>query len=162
MREFIAWYAPFQYANGKVPCCVDHRGADPVPEHDSHGELIFLIAEYTRLTGDSAAARANWPRIVAAVGYIDTLRRQRLTPEYDAPDKRHFRGILPPSISHEGYSAKPMHSYWDDFFALRGLKDAAELAVTLGETGEARRIGALADTFRVDLITSIEGRDAGA
>ena len=156
VREFIDWYAPFQYPNGKVPCCVDHRGADPVPEHDSHGELIFLIAEYVRLTGDTAVARTNWPRIVAAVGYIDTLRRQRLTPEYDAPDKRHFRGILPPSISHEGYSAKPMHSYWDDFFALRGLKDAAELAVTLGEMSEARRIGSLADTFRVDLIASIE------
>ena len=33
-----------------------------------------------------------------------------------------FYGILPPSISHEGYSAKPMHSYWDDFFALRGFQ----------------------------------------
>src|SRR5688572_23052164 len=156
VREFIEWYAPFQYDNGKVPCCVDHRGADPVPEHDSHGQLIYLIAEYVRLTGDTSIARTNWPRIVDAVGYIDTLRRQRLTPEYDAPDKRHFRGILPPSISHEGYSAKPMHSYWDDFFALRGLKDAAELAVTLGELEEARRIGALSDTFRVDLMASIQ------
>jgi hypothetical protein len=156
VREFIEWYAPFQYDNGKVPCCVDHRGADPVPEHDSHGQLIYLIAEYVRLTGDTAIARTNWPRIVDAVGYIDTLRRQRLTPEYDAADKRHFRGILPPSISHEGYSAKPMHSYWDDFFALRGLKDAAELAATLGELEESRRIGALADTFRVDLIASIQ------
>src|SRR5688500_396477 len=156
VREFIEWYAPFQYENGKVPCCVDHRGADPVPEHDSHGQLIYLIAEYVRLTGDTSIARTNWPRIVDAVGYIDTLRRQRLTAEYDAADKRHFRGILPPSISHEGYSAKPMHSYWDDFFALRGLKDAAELAVTLGALEEARRIGALSDTFRVDLIASIE------
>jgi hypothetical protein len=156
VREFIDWYAPFQYPNGKVPCCVDHRGADPVPEHDSHGQLIYLIAEYARLTGDTGVARTHWPRIVAAVGYIDTLRRQRLTPEFDAPDKRHFRGILPPSISHEGYSAKPMHSYWDDFFALRGLKDAAELGFTLGETDEATRIAALSDTFRVDLIASIE------
>jgi hypothetical protein len=156
VREFIEWYAPFQYPNGKVPCCVDHRGADPVPEHDSHGQLIYLITEYVRLTADTAVARANWPRVVAAVGYIDTLRRQRLTPEFDAPDKRHFRGILPPSISHEGYSAKPMHSYWDDFFALRGLRDATELAVTLGEMDEARRITALSDTFRVDLIASIE------
>ena len=156
VREFIDWYVPFQYDNGKVPCCVDHRGADPVPEHDSHGELIFLIAEYVRVTGDTAVARAHWPNVVAAVGYIDSLRRQRLTPEYDAPDKRHFRGILPPSISHEGYSAKPMHSYWDDFFALRGLKDAAELAVTLGETDAAQRFLAASDTFRVDLLASID------
>ncbi|HZO17378.1 MAG TPA: discoidin domain-containing protein [Gemmatimonadaceae bacterium] len=156
VREFIDWYAPFQYENGKVPCCVDHRGADPVPEHDSHGELIYLIAEYVRLTGDTAVAREHWPRVLAAVGYIDTLRRQRLTPEYESPEKRHFRGILPPSIIHEGYSAKPMHSYWDDFFALRGLKDAAELAVVVGDIDEARRLSALADTFRVDLVASIE------
>jgi len=31
----------------------------------------------------------------------------------------------------EGYSAKPMHSYWDDFFALRGFKDAAFIAKEL-------------------------------
>jgi hypothetical protein len=50
VREFIEWFAPYQYENGKVPCCVDHRGADPVPEHDSHGQLIYLIAEYFRYT----------------------------------------------------------------------------------------------------------------
>ncbi|HEX5716385.1 MAG TPA: discoidin domain-containing protein, partial [Thermoanaerobaculia bacterium] len=25
-RAFLAWYAPFQFENGKVPCCVDYRG----------------------------------------------------------------------------------------------------------------------------------------
>ena len=39
----------------------------------------------------------------------------------DALAKRLFFGLLPESISHEGYSSKPMHSYWDDFFALQGL-----------------------------------------
>ena len=33
-------------------------------------------------------------------------------------------GLVTESISHEGYSAKPVHSYWDDFWALRGLDDA--------------------------------------
>jgi len=41
-REYLAWYAPYQFKNGKVPCCVDARGSDPVPENDSHGELIYL------------------------------------------------------------------------------------------------------------------------
>src|SRR6185312_13141957 len=41
-RDYLAWYAPYQFASGKVPCCVDARGADPVPENDSHGELIVL------------------------------------------------------------------------------------------------------------------------
>ena len=44
VRQFIEWFAPRQYGSGKVPCCVDARGADPVPEHDSNGELVFLLA----------------------------------------------------------------------------------------------------------------------
>ena len=154
-REFLEWYAGFQYGNGKIPCCVDSRGADPVPEHDSHGEFIYLAAEYWRHTHDRAVAERMWPPVARAAAYLDTLRRQRLTPEFQLGDKRAFYGILPPSISHEGYSAKPMHSYWDDFFALRGLKDAVELAHALGRPEEASLV-VLRDEFRRDLYASIQ------
>ena len=46
------WFAPYQLPDGKVPCCVDRRGADPVPEHDSNGEFVFAVAEYYRYTRD--------------------------------------------------------------------------------------------------------------
>jgi len=49
-------------------------------------------------------------------------------------------GLMPESISHEGYSAKPMHSYWDDFFTMKGLKDAAEIQKILGENESYERI----------------------
>ena len=71
---------------------------------------------------------ALWPRIARTVAAIDALRRQRRTPEYETPEKRVFYGLLPESISHEGYSDKPVHSYWDDAFARKGLADAVELA----------------------------------
>ena len=154
-REFMEWYAGFQYPNGKVPCCVDSRGADPVPEHDSHGEFIYLVAEYWRHTQDRPTVERMWPHVLRAAAYIDSLRQQRRTAEFQAADKRAFFGILPPSISHEGYSAKPMHSYWDDFFALRGLKDAAELAKALGRS-EAYQLTFLRDDFRRDLYASIQ------
>jgi hypothetical protein len=48
-----------------------------------------------------------------------------------------------------------VHSYWDDFFALRGLKDAVALADAVGEDGEARRIAALRDGLQHDLHASI-------
>jgi hypothetical protein len=48
-----------------------------------------------------------------------------------------------------------MHSYWDDFFALRGLKDAVELAHALGRPEEAP-LAALRDEFRRDLYASIQ------
>jgi F5/8 type C domain len=147
VRDFITWYARRQYANGKVPCCVDARGSDPVPEHDSNGEFLYLIAEYGRFTGDTALVREMWPRVDRAVAYLDSLRH--------APAEVPFRGLLPPSISHEGYSAKPMHSYWDDFWALRGFKDAAVIAGWLGQGDSAARYTAVRDSFRVDVLTSL-------
>ena len=79
-------------ADGKVPCCVDRRGADPVPEHDSHGEFIYLVAEYYRYTGDDRAA--SRPHVAARRGgrRLPRLAAPRAAdgPEYDAPERRAF------------------------------------------------------------------------
>jgi hypothetical protein len=155
VREFIEWYAPYQYETGKVPCCVDRRGADPVPEHDSHGQLIHIIAEYFRYTGDREFLARYWGNIERAARYIDSLRSTRRTPEYRQGAKRKFYGLMPPSISHEGYSAKPVHSYWDDFWVLKGLIDAEEIAAVLGKMPERRYLSRLRSEFQVDLHASI-------
>jgi F5/8 type C domain len=155
VREFIDWFGQHQYDNGKIPCCVDHRGADPVPEHDSHGEFVFLVAEYFRITGDRASVQRWWPRVLAAAGYLDSLRAPTRTPASLASDRREFHGILPPSISHEGYSAKPMHSYWDDLFALRGYEDAAYLASALRRPRDEARLERSRAEFARDLAASI-------
>ena len=152
---FLAWYAPFQFENGKVPCCVDSRGADPVPENDSHGELIHLAAQVYRFTGDRELIERLWPHVEGATEYIEFLRQQRRTSEYRTPEKFPYLGLLPESISHEGYSDKPVHSYWDDFFALRGLKDATDLATDLGKPQQAKRWGAIRNQFRADLLGSL-------
>ena len=156
VRQFLQWYAPHQAADGRIPCCVDQRGADPVPEHDSHGEFIFAVMEYYRYTRDVGFLREMWPYVVGAVGYIDALRQQRLTEKYRTdPDYLAYRGLVPESISHEGYASQPRHSYWDNFFVLRGLKDAATMAAVLGEDAEAERFAAMHRAFRQDLHASI-------
>jgi hypothetical protein len=152
-RAFLDWFAPHQYANGKIPCVVDGRGADPTPEHDSSGEFVFLVAECLRFDGDLQSTRGLWPRVQAAVAYLDSLRNLRRTPEFRSTE---FFGLLPPSISHEGYSAKPMHSYWDDLWALRGFADAAYLAGALGLEAERDRMATLRADFARDLRTSVE------
>ena len=156
VRDFLGWYAQYQTPEGRVPCCVDQRGADPVPEHDSNGEFLFAVAEYYRYTRDIGFVYDMWPAVVRAVDYLDGLRRQRLAPAYEQPEQRAFYGLLPESISHEGYSSKPMHSYWDDFWALRGFKDAAMLAVTVGDDANATRFATLRDAFRRDLFASLD------
>jgi len=152
---FAEWFAPHQYANGKAPCCIDSRGADPVPEHDSSGELIFLIAECYRYTRDDQFVERLWPNVLGAVAYLDSLRHERRTDEYRTPERAEFFGLLPPSISHEGYSAKPMHSYWDDLFALRGFRDAAFLAEVRGDERAREVIGSMYREFKGDLLASI-------
>ncbi len=155
VRAFLEWFAPYQFPSGKVPCCVDARGSDPVPENDSHGELIFLVAEHFRFTGDRELAARLWPHVEAAAAYMDELRQSRRTEVYRTGDKRLFFGLLPESISHEGYSAKPMHSYWDDFWALQGFEDAAFLARALGKEAEAAHFTASGEEFRRDLFASL-------
>ena len=154
VRAFLDWYAPYQFPNGKVPCCVDARGADPVPENDSHGELVYAIAEYFRYTGDTAFLAKMWPHVTGAVAYMDSLRSQRLTSGYELGDARVYRGLFPQSISHEGYSAKPMHSYWDDLFGLRGYVDATFIATVLRHASQAQAFAASRDVFRRDIMAS--------
>ncbi|MBS0373975.1 MAG: carbohydrate-binding protein [Proteobacteria bacterium] len=153
-EEYLRWYAQYLFQNGKVPCCVDERGADPVPENDSNGEFLFLGAELYRRAGDRALVAASWPQFRAAATYLDELRRSSRPSAADgAPDP--YAGLLPPSISHEGYSAKPMHSYWDDFWGLRGLADAAFLARELGEMRLADRYERARGEFARDVAASI-------
>jgi hypothetical protein len=160
VRDFLRWYAPYQFPNGKVPCCVDARGGDPVPENDSHGELIFLVSELYRYTHDRALLEAMWPHVEAAAGYMETLRQSERHAANLAPARRAFYGLMPASISHEGYAAKPMHSYWDDFWALKGYKDAVAIASALGQQEAATRLARQRDEFRHDLYASLAASTA--
>jgi hypothetical protein len=153
--EFVRWYATHQFSTGKVPCCVDARGSDPVPENDSQGELIFVIAEWWRYGHDRAELESLWPHVERTVAYMDQLRASERTAANQVSDRRALYGLMPASISHEGYSAKPMHSYWDDFWSLIGYDDAAQLAAVLGKPDKASRYAATRDQFRDDLKASI-------
>lgn len=154
-RDFLRWYAPYQERDGRVPCCVDGRGADPVPENDSPGEFLYGIVSLHHFERDVRFVAELWPHIERAVGFIAALRAQRLGPAWESADRRRFRGLLPESISHEGYSKRPVHSYWDDAWALRGLRDAVLAAELLGERERALQWSALADAFERDLADSI-------
>jgi hypothetical protein len=153
--SYFDWFAPYQFETGNVPCCVDARGADPVPENDSPGELIFLATELYRFTGDRGRLERAWPHIAAAAEYLDELRAKERTPQNQTPERRAYYGLLPPSISHEGYSDKPAYSYWDDFWALIGYQDAAFAAQLLGKP-EAPALARSRDEFSTDLSASLQ------
>ncbi len=202
-QEFVDWFGGYIFDSGKVPCCVDQRGADPVVENDSHGQYLFSVAELWRRTQDRALLERHWPKVQRVMAWMEALRQSERQPGADpsnletaagrargageagcgqgattqwadahkeeqrsqrpaAPDQRacsatvsRFWGLMPPSISHEGYSDKPAYSYWDDVWALRGYKDAVQMAQALGDAATARRWAAMRDEFEADLSASI-------
>jgi hypothetical protein len=156
VREFLLWYADYQFSNGKTPCCVDVRGADPVPENDSPGEFLFLIDETFRYNGDVQLLKSLWPRAQKAADYMEKLRLSERTADNMQPERRMFYGLMPASISHEGYSAKPMHSYWDDFWALAGYEAVVRIAGAVGEKAQAQKFIQSRDQFRSDLYRSLQ------
>jgi hypothetical protein len=155
VRDYVRWYAGHQAPDGIVPCCVDREGPDWLAEYDSQGELIHAVMEYFRFTGDRAFLAEMWPAVSRSVDRIEALRSRRLTAEFQTPERRARYGLLPESVSHEGYLAHPVHAYWDDFWALRGLKDAAAMAEILGDEPRRARLVVLRDSFRETLQASI-------
>jgi len=109
----------------------------PPRSTNSNGEFIYCGAPVLSLHEDSVWLRGKFDPVVKTVRYIQSLRSERKTDTYrnGTPEERALYGLVPQSISHEGYSDVPRHSYWDDFFILRGLKDAAAIAGILGEKG---------------------------
>jgi hypothetical protein len=140
-RQYLRWFAEHAvHENGLVSPILSEdgkvdRGFGSDLEYDSQGEFVSLVADVARLDGGVQTVREYLPKLRLALRFIEQLRARTSAPDYqherEAPER--FRGILAPSISHEGYSV-PTHSYWDDYWALKGLRDGAWLAAALGDT----------------------------
>ncbi len=156
VKNYLDWFSQYQFPSGKIPCVVDKRGADPTPENDSHGEYIYALLQYFQFTRDTSFLRNKLSNVVGAVDFIEYLVNQRKTDQYKKEDSTVFYGIMPESISHEGYSAKPMHSYWDNFFTIKGLRDATEIARIVNEPELQKRFSKLRDEFENNLHNSIK------
>ncbi|MET0343942.1 MAG: discoidin domain-containing protein [Polyangiales bacterium] len=157
-RDYLKWYADHAlHENGLVSPILnndgsvnDGFGADL--EHDSQGQFVAFIADVARLDGGPQSVRAYLPKARLALKFLQELRERTLVPDYQADREmpERFRGILAPSISHEGYPT-PTHSYWDVVWGLRGWHDGAWLARQLGdvemETWAHAQHDALKDSF---------------
>jgi F5/8 type C domain len=155
MRDFIRWYVSYQGDDGKIPDCAGREGAEWLPEFDAYGEFVYSVVEYYRFTGDKEFLAEMQPAVTKSLAYMEGLRSRRLTEEYETPGKRAFYGLLPESMSHEGYMAHPVHAYWDDFWALRGLRDGVLMAEVLGDEAEASRLAGLRDSFSENVRASL-------
>jgi hypothetical protein len=154
--EFLTWYAPFQREDGFIPCVVDRDGIDWLVEHDSHGQFLWGVREVFRGSGKRKFLIQMLSHVRKAADYLISLRAERMTEHYKSGKHAACFGLLPESASHEGYLAHPVHSYWDDFWGVRGLQAAADLAEAAGLTDDSIRWKSEAARFQSDMLRSIE------
>lgn len=155
LKEFLTWYAGFQREDGFVPCVVDRDGVDWLVEHDSHGQFLWGVREVYRQGHDPDFLAEVLPHVQKAATYLIALRSERMTVKYQSGEHAACYGLLPESASHEGYLAHHVHSYWDDFWGVRGLEAAAELVAVMGLDDASDLWKAEAARFQGDLLRSM-------
>jgi hypothetical protein len=111
-------------------------------EWDSNGEALWAFGRFDRILGSAA----NFGRGLFSPYVIDGARWIR--------DNRTQFGLLPSGWSAEHIGDKDKPHYWDDFWGVAGLWEAARLAERLG-AGEADEIWAAYDSLRDATANSI-------
>ena len=139
-----------QEADGRVPPIQGEKIPWDDDEWDSQGEAIFLVTSYYRYTGDRETLSQWYPALRAAAQFIVELRATRA--EVEGPSA----GLLPPSKSAEDLGPADWHHYWDNFWSVIGLEEAAFAARELGETQDALELQAEADALRDAILASVE------
>jgi hypothetical protein len=118
-------------------------------EWDANGAALWTMGEHWRLARDRSLLEVTAPAVARGARWIERKRRPRRgrrDPE--------LRGLLPASISAEHLGPFD-YFYWDDFWALAGLRDAAELLDAAGDATGAPEARGWADAMQADLESSL-------
>lgn len=155
-KAFVLWYSRRILENGMVPPILDEDGAlnqgyGSGIEFDAQGEFVGIAAEVYRISKDRVFLSAIFDPVVRATFFVEELCAR--TNALHDPASR-FHGLLPRSISHEGYG-EPTYSYWDDFFALSAWRNCEYLAAESGEREIAERAKAKGQEFAGNLTRSL-------
>lgn len=117
-------------------------------EWDSNGQAIWTLVEHVRMTGDKEFLDSVFPAISAAAYWIENKRKTTKT------GLDPHAGLLPPGASAEHLGPND-YFYWDDFWGLAGLREAAWAAQTLGRRTEWLDFESFETAFRKDILTSL-------
>ena len=118
-------------------------------EWDSQGQAIFLAYQYYRYTNNEIQIREWYPNIRLAALYITKLISENTNPDNATS------GLLPPSKSAEDLGPADWHHYWDDFWAVTGLEQAAFIAKELDQHDDAIWMTSEANALRTAILDSV-------
>jgi hypothetical protein len=136
-------------ALGQQPNGVWHS---PVSEWDGPGQALWALTHHYQLTGDKDWLRKVYPSIRRGVQWIRNAAAlsQFLTDQGERPV---FYGLLPTGDA-EGIG-RGGYSYYHNFWAAFGLRQAVEAAEALGESDDVKWMTATLDEFSATLMASI-------
>jgi hypothetical protein len=117
-------------------------------EWDANGAAIWAMAHHWDLTRDRSLLGEVLPSVVGGIQWIERKRRgkRRSDPA--------LRGLLPAGISAEHLGPHDFF-YWDDFWALAGLRDGARLLRAGGEDEAAAQATGFLESMTADVRASI-------
>ena len=118
-------------------------------EWDSNGQVLWLITQHALLSNDITVLRENFLSIYNAVKWIDKNRMR---------DKKYlsekYYGLLPKGLSAEHLGLADNY-YWDNFWAIAGIKSFILVCELLHETKPKQYSKNLLDNFEQTLRESI-------
>lgn len=122
-------------------------------EWDANGQAIWTVMQHYQLTQDIEILEQLFECLSKGADWIERKRETEAEP--DTP----HAGLLPAGFSAEHLGHLDYY-YWDDFWALAGLREAMRAARVLGKGEEERRFGkmakALNDAIEVSLTLTDE------
>lgn len=95
-------------------------------EWDSNGQAIYTAVHHFRCYGDITLMRQYWRYLLRGCKWIVETRRK------DFGDSKKPFGLLPAGFSAEHFGPNDFY-FWDNFWALRGLKEVYWVASVLHE-----------------------------
>lgn len=150
VRRYIPDIFSAQEPSGRIPPIQGQNIPWHDEEWDAQGQVIFLATQYYRYTGEIEALEEWYPALRAAAKFIVELRAA------EGEARGPARGLLPPSKSAEDLGPADQHYYWDDFWAIAGLEEAAYAARELGKPEDAAWMDAEAKALREAVLRSVE------
>jgi len=115
-------------------------------EWDSNGQVLWILDRYHQLSGQTFSK--NWLKAVFKAA--EWIKHKRISP---AGSERHA-GLLPPGFSAEHLGLNDYY-YWDDFWALAGLRSAARLAGQYDATAKEEEFKVEARNLEASIFKSI-------
>jgi hypothetical protein len=117
-------------------------------EWDANGAALWALGLHWDLTRDRTLLEETAPAVAGGVQWIDRKRRGKRR------DDPALRGLLPAGISAEHLGPHDFY-YWDDFWALAGLRDGARMLRAADEDEAADRALEFLAAMTADVQSSI-------